>query len=91
MAKKKASKIKKEVIKTEETKVVIKPVVKPVEEIVKYIEQKKGKYIKEICSQETSLCVFNPAYYGDRMTHFNRIPFGCEKTFDSWFVPEKEK
>ncbi len=64
---------------------------KPIAEIVKFIEEKKNAYISKMCSQQSILSVFTVALYGTNHNQYNRVTFGSEKIFDSWFIPEKEE
>ncbi len=62
---------------------------KSIDEIVKFIEEKKEKYICKMCSKDITLSVFNTVHYGPSYNEFSRVPFGSQKVFDSWFIPKK--
>lgn len=62
---------------------------KSIEEMIKFIEEKKEKYITKKCSQDITLSVFNTVLYGQSYNEFSRVAFGSQKVFDSWFIPEK--
>jgi hypothetical protein len=63
---------------------------KPLEEMEKYIENRRNKYIDEFCQTDLTQSIYPVNEYTQKMLSFHKIPYDSKKTFKTWFSPQKE-
>jgi len=63
---------------------------KSINDIEKYIKEKRDEYVKKICTKDNNLHVYPVDTYGNVFLEFNKIKFISKKTFNNWFYEDKE-
>jgi hypothetical protein len=63
---------------------------KSIEEIEKYIQEKRNTYIEKFCEKDLKQAIYPVKTYGDSYLRLHKIPYNSNKSFDTWFSPHKK-